>query len=110
MPRCVSLQHAVDTVVFVRRCMVQLLHLEAQYPPGAPPQLLASCYTESLHIQRVCARVVGYHHLRASVIIYRGQDSILTIPNTWYVTLEVLLHAAFVADENWGDTLEPACS
>ena len=30
------------------------------------------------------------------------------ITNTWYVTLELLLHAAFVADEIWGDMLEPA--
>ena len=30
------------------------------------------------------------------------------ITNTWYVTLELLLHAAFVADEIWGDMLTPA--
>ena len=28
--------------------------------------------------------------------------------DTKYVTFELLLHAAFVADEIWGDTLEPA--
>ena len=28
--------------------------------------------------------------------------------STKYVALELLLHAAFVADETWGDTLEPA--
>ena len=26
------------------------------------------------------------------------------------VTFELLLHAALVADENWGDVLEPACT
>ena len=26
------------------------------------------------------------------------------------VTFELILHVAFVADENWGDTLEPACN
>ena len=30
------------------------------------------------------------------------------VPNTGYVTFELLLHAAFVADESWSDTLEPA--
>ena len=30
------------------------------------------------------------------------------IPNTEYVTLEFLLHAAFVTDEIWGYMLEPA--
>ena len=28
--------------------------------------------------------------------------------DTKYVTFELLLHAAFVADEMWGDMLEPA--
>ena len=28
--------------------------------------------------------------------------------DTKYVTFELLLHAAFVADESWSDTLEPA--
>ena len=30
------------------------------------------------------------------------------IPNTLYVEFELLLHAAFVADEIWGNMLEPA--
>ena len=34
--------------------------------------------------------------------VYGGQH------DTKYVTFELLLHAAFVADEIWGFTLEPA--
>ena len=29
-------------------------------------------------------------------------------PDSKYVTFELILHAAFVADETWGDILEPA--
>ena len=34
--------------------------------------------------------------------------AISMIPNTWYVTFELRLHAAFAADEDWGFMLEPA--
>ena len=39
-----------------------------------------------------------------SSTIYRGQHA------TKYATFELLLYAAFVADEIWGDMLEPACN
>ena len=36
--------------------------------------------------------------------VYGGQH------DTRYVTFELLMHAAFVADEIWGFMLEPACA
>ena len=42
--------------------------------------------------------------LSPSSTVHGGQH------DTKYVAFELLLHAAFVADEIWGDMLEPACT